>query len=222
MHLNHALTITLCLVAPLPTSHALAAPPPPPSSTSAAPVRPPSPRDLPTAMPRQGIDAALAQLPGPSVEEVHEAAIKRAAIAPEAARRWLKRARAAAALPTLQTEFDHSSDQGWKLAQEAGTADEFAQDLGAGRHYRVRATWSLDRLIFSPEEVRAARAMLDAGIAREQLLIRVTQLYFERAQILIERDLEPPESAAEALAQELRLRELEAILSGLTGLRFRP
>jgi len=222
MRLIFAVIFALYAFHHLTISRALAAPPPPPSPSSAAPPSPPSARLRPAPTPRQGIEAALAQLPGPSIEEVHEAAIKRAAIAPEAARRWLKRARAAAALPTLQSEFDHKSDQGWKLAQEAGVADELRQDLGAGRQFRVRATWSLDRLIFSPEEVRAARAMLDAGIAREQLLIRVTQLYFERAQLLIERDLEPPESAAEALAQEIRLRELEALLSGLTGLRFRP
>ena len=191
--------------------------PPPPQAIPAPPTASPPP-------PAVGrVDELLARLPlGPSLEEVHAAALRRAAIAPESARRWLLRARAAAALPSLQAELDLKIDQGWKLAQEAGSADELSQDLGAARVIRVKAAWSLDRLIFSPEEVRAARALIDAGVAREQLLVRITQLYFERVDLLARRELDPPDTLGAALADELRIREIEALLGGITGLRFRP
>lgn len=174
--------------------------------------------------PTATLDEAIvrASAGAPTIEEVQSAALRRAAIAPDTARRWLRRARAAAALPTLQAEVDVQVDQGWKLAQEAGSADELSQDLGAGRVLRARATWSLDRLIFSPDEVRAARALIDAGVAREQLLVRVTQLYYERLQLRVELDLDPPASPGDALEQELRIREIEALLGAITGLRFRP
>lgn len=179
---------------------------------------------LATAMTAAPLDEALARASAgaPTIEEVQSAALRRAAIAPDTARRWLRRARAAAALPTLQAEVDMQVDQGWKLAQEAGSADELSQDLGAGRVFRARATWSLDRLIFSPDEVRAARALIDAGVAREQILVRVTQLYYERLQLRVELDLDPPTSPRDALEQELRIREIEALLGAITGLRFRP
>ena len=130
---------------------------------------------------------ALAELPNkPGVAEVQAAARRRATLSPRTAQRWIRRARAAAILPTITGEYGLRSDQGWQLDQAAGDGDELTRDLGAGRVMQVRASWDLDRLIFNADELRAARAALDLADVRERLLVRVTQLYFERQQLLLE------------------------------------
>src|SRR5262249_19392016 len=137
-----------------------------------------------------------------------------------AARLWIARARAAAILPTVQGEYDRNIDRDVKLDQAAGTADALSNDLGAGTGARLRASWDLGRLIFNPDELRAARAALDATAERERILIAVTQLYFERQQLLLEIALLPARDGQEAISRRVRVAEIEAVLTGLTGLRF--
>lgn len=176
----------------------------------------------PAPVPDPGVLArALAELPTrPTIAEVQAAALRRATLSPRTAQRWLRRARAAAVLPAVQAEVGVRSDQGWQLDQAAGDGDALTQDLGAGKVVQVRATWELDRLIFNADELRAARAVLDVADARERLLVRVTQLYFERAQLLLEIASLPPRDGHEAIGRHVRLAEVEAVLAGLTGLSF--
>ena len=183
---------------------------------------PPPPPQPPPRVPDPAVLArALADLPTrPSVAEVQAAALNRATLSPRTAQRWLRRARAAAALPTVQAEVGLRSDQGWQLDQAAGDGDELSQDLGAGKLVQVRATWELDRLVFNADELRAARAVLDLADTRERLLVRVTQLYFERAQLLLEIASLPARDGHEAIGRHVRLAEIEAVLAGLTGLSF--
>ena len=177
---------------------------------------PPAPVPDPALLAR-----ALAQLPTrPSVAEVQEAALRRATLAPKTALGWLRRARAAAILPGVTGEYGLRSDQGWQLDQAAGDSDELSHDLGAGRVVQLRASWDLDRLIFNADELRAARAALDLAELRERLLVRVTQLYFERQQLLLEIASLPPRDGHEAIGRHVRLAEIEAVLTGLTGLPF--
>jgi hypothetical protein len=181
-------------------------PPPPP---------PPPPPD-PAVLAR-----ALAELPArPTIADVQAAALRRSTLSPRTAQRWLRRARAAAVLPTLQAEVGLRSDQGWQLDQEAGDGDALSQDLGAGKLVQVRASWQLDRLVFNADELRAARAALDLADTRERLLVRVTQLYFERQQLLLEIASLPARDGHEAIGRHVRLAEIEAVLAGLTGLSF--
>lgn len=177
---------------------------------------PPAPVPDPAVLAR-----ALAELPQrPTIAEVQAAALQRATLSPRTAQRWLRHARAAAALPAIQAEVGLRSDQGWQLDQEAGDGDALTHDLGAGKLVQVRATWDLDRLVFNADELRAARAALDLADARERLLVRVTQLYFERAQLLLEIATLPARDGPEAIGRHVRLAEVEAVLTGLTGLVF--
>ena len=227
-------TLGLCLFVALAGAPSQPPPPPPPPSPTSSPSAPGSP-------PQRSQDPASAQQPEPTsagssatgasppltpealldattptVEDLQDAALRRATVDPRTSRRWLVRARAAAALPSLRGELDIRRDQAWQLDQEAGDADALSQDSGAGQIIRFRVGWELDRLIFDPNELRAARAAVDMAMAREQVLVRVTQLYFERIQLLLDRATLGPQGA---LAQELRIREIEAVLFGLSGLR---
>jgi hypothetical protein len=195
-------------------------PPPPPevpeTAETAEPLEAPSP-----VVDMAQIDDALARLPpGPSLRATQDAALRRAGVDGAAAARWLQRARVAAALPTLSVQYDHRLDRGWVLDREVGQADALRNDAGNQAVVRAKATWELDRLLFAPDELRAARASIDVADLRERVLVEITSLYFERQRLLVERELAPPADFDTALAAALRLREVEGLLTGLTGLEF--
>src|SRR5690606_6734446 len=101
------------------------------------------------------IDAAIARLPaGPSLREVQDAALRRAGVDPRAASRWLRRSRVAAALPTVSVQVDQRLDRGWTLDREVGQPDALRSDAGTQAVIRAKATWELDRLLFTPDELR--------------------------------------------------------------------
>ena len=52
------------------------------------------------------------------------------------------------------------------------------------------------------------------------MLVGVTQLYFERQQLLLEIALLPARDGQEAIGRRVRIAEIEAVLTGLTGLGF--
>lgn len=202
------------LVGPLPAD----AEPQPPAATQPSEPEPSEPAFDPAQL-----EQALARLPpGPSLADVQRAALARAGVDPAAAARWLRRSRSAAVLPTLTVQYDRRFDRGWVLDQAVGDTDDLRSDSGQQDTLRTKATWHLDRLIFSPDELRAARTVLDIADFRERLLVEVTQLYFERERILLERELSPPADLDEAIDLALRLREVEGLLAGLTGLDFSP
>lgn len=204
--------------------------PPPPRLVDPAPLAPAAsepaasePAASEPAFDAAELERALARLPaGPTLAEVQAAALAHAGIDPVAAARWLRRARTAAILPTVSVQYDRRFDRGWTLDQAVGDPDELRNDSGQQDVLRAKATWELDRLIFAPDELRAARAVLDVADFRERLLVEITQLYFERERILLERELAPPTDLEAAIDMSLRLREVEGLLAGLTGLDFSP
>jgi hypothetical protein len=194
---------------------------PPLAPTLVEPVAPPLTIPPPPRIDMAQIDAVLAGLPpAPSLQATQDAALWRAGVDSAAAIRWLRRARVAAALPTLSVQYDHRLDRGWALDQEVGEADALRNDAGNQAVVRARATWELDRLIYAPDELRAARAAIDTADLRARVLVEVTSLYFERQRLLVERELAPPADLDAANAAALRLREVEGLLAGLTGLEF--
>ncbi|MGB1016362.1 MAG: hypothetical protein ACPG4T_19650 [Nannocystaceae bacterium] len=187
--------------------------PPPPAS----PIQTPSQRE---AHPVASVETVLASLPiGPPIARVQAAVVQKMLLAPNQTRRWLRRVRAASLLPDLRSEFDVSNDRGWKLGQEAGSADELSEDQGAGRTLRVRATWHLDRLIFNVNELRVAQTGLDVQSARRRILVEVTGMYFERIECMLALEMNTVDPAKRAQTR-LRLLELQALLHAFTGLAF--
>jgi hypothetical protein len=185
------------------------------------PIAPAAPEPPPPTIDPRLLAEALAELPErPSLAEVQQAALAQAGIDPGQARRALRRTRAAAAAPKVSVQFDHRLDRGWVLDQEAGSADELSNDAGNQSVVRFDATWELDRLVFSPDELRVTRTALDLADWRQRVLIEVTQLYFERQRLLLEERLDPATDLALALDRAMRLREIEGLLAGLTGLEF--
>jgi hypothetical protein len=78
------------------------------------------------------------------------------------------------------------------------------------------ATFSLDRLMFAPEEISLERETRAERGARRELVRAVVSLYFERRRLQMERDL----LGKADVIRELRIRELTALLNDFTNGAF--
>src|SRR5262249_20567490 len=95
--------------------------------------------------------------------------------------------------------------------------DRFSTVASDAWHFDLETTWSLDRLVFDPEEVRVSREAQRVASWREQLLTEVAQLYFARRRLQVDEALDPNARPEVALDRALAIDELTAILDGLTG-----
>ena len=218
MYLGLGLALVVVRSPPVPqlTAEPLAAADAGEPSGLADPVQPPA---VALADPRQ-VAAAIAAVPGPTLAEIQSAAMRRASLNPRRTASWLRRARSAGVLPELQAGWDRRTDEGWRVDREADTGDELTQDVAGANTFRVRVTWDLDRLIFDDDELKVARTAMDLADWRERVLVEVTQLHFERVRLVAGLQLMPPRDLAEMLDITLRIREVEGVLAGLTGLAW--
>lgn len=161
--------------------------------------------------------------PDPTLPQLRDAALRRASLDAVAARRWLQRARAAAVLPTVTFEVGRDLQRGWSLQQEPGSPDRLDADADGSLDLGIRVGWQLDRLIFNPDELRAARMALDVLDHRAAVLTRVTELWAERRRLLAEEAALTAPAPAEALL-DLRQRRwvAEGLLEAISGLSFPP
>ncbi|MEE9382152.1 MAG: hypothetical protein V3V08_01895 [Nannocystaceae bacterium] len=193
----------------------LAAPP----SPGASPRTHPPILRAPATPAKSDLQAAISALPvRPSIGQAHRAALRRIAAQERTVGRWGRRVRRAALLPTLSAGYDIRSDRGWRFGEEPGEPDTLDSDAGASSVVRLKATWELDRLVFSLDELRAARAAADHHEWRQRLLVEVTQLYYERKRLLLAMRLVADASTQDAIERRVRLLEVEALLAALTGL----
>jgi hypothetical protein len=152
----------------------------------------------------------------PGVAKLQRAASRLASLEPERLRSWMRRARGAAALPVLRARVGRGGG-GVAITHGLDGIDRFSTVDSDTWRFEVEATWSLDRLVFDPEEVRVTRESQRVASRREQLLTEVAQLYYARRRLQIDQLLDPSARADVALDRALGIDELTAVLDGLTG-----
>jgi|GEM_PF-1284506 len=84
---------------------------------------------------------------------------------------------------------------------------------GQAGDVRVRLSWNLPRLMFNPEELDVSSLM----VAQKDVISTITQLYYERRRLQLSLLANPPDDPAARLTLEMRIEELTARLSGMTG-----
>jgi hypothetical protein len=173
-----------------PATPALADPPAPPAVTPPRPA--PPPREM-------------------TVTEVQRAVIRAAQLEPERTASLMARARRAAALPRVHVGLTRELRRYDTLT----AATDPKSNAGAELLFEVSATWSLDRLVFHPGEVAAARQAVRASRARRELVELATRLYFTRRRLTVELSRTPDGPARQDLV--LRREEATALLEGLMG-----
>lgn len=82
--------------------------------------------------------------------------------------------------------------------------------------WRVRAVWSLDKLVFNSESLDA----MSLTSLQENLVREITTLYFARRRLIASLLLSPPDDELELFFEMTRLDELTATIDGLTGGKF--
>ena len=126
----------------------------------------------------------------------------------ETAASWASRARWRAILPRLDARFGTS--QNVDVRAGADIDRDYIKD-GRGLGADVSARWALGDLVFSDLEMRINRERLARSAAARLARERVTQIWFDRLEVLIRRRM----SAAPELAVEAA--RLDGLLSALTG-----
>jgi hypothetical protein len=109
--------------------------------------------------------------------------------------------------PILPSPPENPNPESFK-ERVAQSSDQFT--------WRLRAVWSLDRLVFNAE-------MLDAmslTALQENLVREVTTLYFSRRRLLASMLMSPPQDELEYFYELTRLEEITSTLDALTGGRF--
>jgi len=157
----------------------------------------------------------------PCIRRVQRAAIGRANVSAGLARRWLRRVRRAAWLPSLQLGAGAHVRRDKGLDQKAGTADLFQEGAANQITYEIKLSWDLPRLIFDPNELKVIREAQRIAELRDQIVAQVTRLYFERRRLQLLEVLRPVLTPRAALRRQLRIAELTALLNSLTGGLFR-
>jgi hypothetical protein len=183
----------------------------------------PEPREAEVTPPSTALAAArsarlLALLADgePTVEEVQRAAAARVRVDDGAMDSWERRARAAAWLPRLSLEYRHD-ERATRVVGLNGNVESDYVRLSPGDQVAVRAAWDLDRLVFAPEELRAAATAAQLVRRREEVVERATRLYFERRRLRLRLALSPPDGTLERAEREIAVDAAGAELDALTG-----
>jgi len=120
-------------------------------------------------------------------------------------------------MPDLEVTFNNEIGTNDRRLQDIQYRDfDYKEDEHASRGtvtVGVRAHWNLDRLIFNAETLDVTSLV---GV-QEGLLREITSLYFTRRRLMTMVALAPPQDPNEEITEQLRLDEIAANLSALTG-----
>jgi hypothetical protein len=160
--------------------------------------------------------AALAWAGEPSVEAVQRAAAAQLDGERERLDSLRRRSRQAAWLPRLGAEVEHD-ERTTRVMGFTGAAESDYLRTSPGWRTGLRATWELDRLVFSRDELAAAEAAGRLARQREERVERATRLLFQRVGLKAELLLSPPSDPLQRALRELELARVAAELDALTG-----
>ncbi len=148
----------------------------------------------------------------PPIEAIQQAAARGLPGDAETADSWRARARAADLLPQLSAEYRHDERGRWY-----GVGSDDLLRSAPGDTFSVRATWSLARLVFNPDEPRALTAAAELARRRQERVERVTRLYFHRRRLRLSLALSPPDDARARAELSVEIDEVTAEVDALTG-----
>ncbi len=126
----------------------------------------------------------------PSLLQLYHAVLQQNHLNDKSPQKWAKRARLAAALPRLQLGFrrqlNDTSDLGLtdKVSVSGSgvvigpRASDFTQSVRHNFAFDVRAVWSLNELIFSPDIIMVSREARARRTERYKILQEVSKLFF--------------------------------------------
>jgi len=142
----------------------------------------------------------------PALAAVHQAALEEWS-SPEVD--WATRARLRGLVPRIDLSAGTDADVDVRDTLDARTTNE-----GHALGLRVTARFELGDLIFADSELRASRDVAAREAVMRALLEHVTDLYFERLELLVASRIAP------SAPLNLRARNIDGMLRALTGGRL--
>lgn len=153
----------------------------------------------------------------PLVEDVQKAAVRFAMASASRVRSLRRRVRLAALLPEVKVGMEKTTKADASIKIEVGESNRLSQDEDAALSLGVQLRWSLDRLIFDPNELKVSQQANRLVEIREEVIDHATRLYFERRRLQVLRIISPPRSVRAAVLGALALQRVTAALDGVTG-----
>jgi hypothetical protein len=157
----------------------------------------------------------------PTIQEVHEMAIRYAEVDNEKIKDWRKKAASKAFLPQVSVGVDRNTTDLWHW--EGGSTTKIDDILVRGRDsvdWDVSLNWDLGEIIYNDAQTSIdTRSKLLVEL-RNDILSEVTRLYFERRKLQIELSSKNEISSQVKLEKKLRIEELGALIDRLTGGHF--
>jgi len=151
----------------------------------------------------------------PTVSDVVTAAIAAQRSDPRRVHDLASRARSAGWMPTVRVSARRGQTIDL-LAAQTTTTDRNSASTGDDLVLEAQLTVDLARVVWSGNELRVEREMRAERGAEQALVRDVTNLYFERRRLQLERDL----AGAATIADEVRIVAIEGLLDGLTAGTF--
>jgi hypothetical protein len=175
-------------------------------------MRPPPPRAQ-RALPRD-----------PSLRRVHERALEHTGLAPSYFRKLRGSLKRRGWVPALSLRaaaaYDHDSNDDRDQTYTYGALHDlrdrgslYSRDIEGA----VVLTWDLGDVVYNPEAPDLSREVRQVITLRDNMLDEINQLYFDRRRALVALSAYADGSDPEAVALELRSRELAAGLDAWTG-----
>ena len=158
----------------------------------------------------------------PEVTQVQQVALRYAQLEVKDIRKWKKNSRLSTLLPRLQFDYGRRSNRDIDLdindnvyVGSAGIVvgpedSSYSSNSFNDNRYGVRAIWSLDRLLFSQDQLRISVEARNLLKARRELLAEVNRYYF------IYKNIKAQKQAVQA-AEQIKLELAAAALDALTG-----
>jgi len=157
----------------------------------------------------------------PSIEEVHEAALRHVGLTTEMGRRLRDGLWRRAWLPRLSVGGGYADDRDRSddydesfVSGDTRHLHDREFDRARGWHVSLAASWDLATLLYDPEAIDFSREERQVIALRDDVLDEINQIYFERLGLLL---VIETATGVEANQARLRAQELAAGLDGWTG-----
>lgn len=165
----------------------------------------------------------------PTIKQTQNWALRHYKLDPSRINGMATNARLKGLVPQVDLSFENSQGSSFGnmrdglypiLPNDFGNNPDNLKERTAGTNsnnvFRVRAIWTLSRLVFNAEGLDV-KSLNSLG---ETLVREVATLYFSRRRLLASIILSPPEDPEEMFFELTRLDEITATLDSLTGNKF--
>lgn len=162
----------------------------------------------------------------PPLSSIVEAALDYADYDDDEVRQWRRNARRRNLLPQVTL---HARDRDYPIREYGliqnvdrygvGTLGDIhhTDSLAELNETGIELRWELRELLFDPEQMEISKEARQRAQQRNELVTQITRLYYERAELLLEKQSAASKTAKDVLNLELKLRESTDLLNQLCG-----